>query len=226
MKKGEMVMKLKEKEIKQTQSKNAEHKKENVLLKKIEKRVSSVKKYKKVMLISIVVVLCIIIALGFLFSKSGEVTTISESSLKEIIEISELSTVEYTYNSIVTVSNEKEQKYHVAYKGIVKAGFDFNELAISDEKENKKVIITVPKIKINSVKIDEESLDFIFIKEKYNTETTYQEAYAKCVDDLIVKAEKNTQLKEMAKENAVTTIKALIKPWEEQLPEGYTIEYR
>lgn len=160
------------------------------------------------------------------YDKPGTVTTQSEVSLKDIFEIGEVSSVEYTYNSIVSISTKKVKKYHVAYKGTVKAGFNFDDIKTKDDKKNKKIVIEIPEIKINDVYVDDESLDFIFVKEKYNTETIYQEAYSKCVEDLKKKAKSNKKMLEMARENGIETIRALIMPLEEQLPEGYTVEYK
>lgn len=212
-------MKLKENE------KNIEYSDDD--FEKKEKRSKKILEKPPKVLSVIWVTLCIIIILGILFSKGGKVTTISESALKEMVESDEFSTVEYTYNSIVSVNNDKnEEMYHVAYQGIVKLGFDFNEIKITDNQNEKKIYIDIPDIKINSVNIDESSLDYIFTKDKYNTETIFQESYRKSYEDLEVKAENNVKLKEMARENAIVTIDALIKPLEAQLPDDYEIEYK
>lgn len=217
-------MEQKTKEINQEKKENIVVDFKNNIVNKGKNILSFIMKYKKYSLMCVVGVLSLSITLGFVFSKEPEVVTISETSLKEIIAASDLSTVEYTYNSIVTVSNEKEEMYHVAYDGIVKAGFDLSQLAVVDNKEEKKITITIPEIKITSAIVDDQSLEFIFIKSKYDTETTYQEAYRESTNDLVYKAEQNDDIKIMARENAVMTIKALIKPWEEQLSEGYIIE--
>ena len=170
---------------------------------------------------------CVIILIGFLISKPGQTTSISESTLKEMFEISEFSTIEYPYESIISVSDDKgKTMYHVAYKGTVKLGFDFNEIRVEELTEDNKICVYIPEIIINSTNVDESSLDYIFEKEKYDTETTFQEAYRACCTDLQQKVTGNGKLKEMAKENAIDTISALIKPMEKQLPKGYEIEYR
>ena len=168
-----------------------------------------------------------IILIGFLISKPGQATSISESTLKEMFEISEFSTIEYPYESIISVSNDKDKTmYHVAYKGTVKLGFDFNEIRVEEIPEEKKICVYIPEIIINSTNVDESSLDYIFEKEKYDTETTFQEAYRACCTDLEKKVAVNGKIKEMAKENAIDTISALIKPMEKDLPEGYEVEYK
>ena len=192
----------------------------------IPQRLKGLKKSKKIVVIAILILISAII-LSIIFAKDRKITTVVESSLKEVIETSELSTVEYIYNSTTTICDEENNpKYYVAYEGTVKAGFDFNKITTETDEENKKVIIIIPKIKINSVNINDETLDFIFVKDKYNTETTFQEAYKKSYEDLENKANTNESIKKMAYENAVDNMKAILTPLETTLPDGYTFDYR
>ncbi len=196
-------------------------------------------KNKKIMTIVAIVVVAIVVAITVAAiaknKQQPSIVTISEASLKEVIEVGELSTIEYSYNSYAPVStttktkkgDEKEEiRYYVSYEGNVKAGFDFEALTVNCDNETKTITIVIPDIKINSAHVDETSLDYIFVKEKYNTENTFQEALKICEKDLAEKANKNTTLTEMAKENAISMMKALLAPWEETLPEGYLIEYK
>ena len=87
---------------------------------------------------------------GYIFPGSEhKLTTISESTLEDVIEISDLSTVEYFFNSITEVQDEKtgDLKYHVAYEGVVDAGIDLSEVKVSVDNE-KKVIIQKNTTKI------------------------------------------------------------------------------
>lgn len=158
--------------------------------------------------------------------KEGEVTTVSKSSLEKIIEINELSTVDYTYNAIAEVINEKngKTKYYVAYEGIVSAGIDFEKISIDVKEEEKKIVIKVPEVTIHEVKVNMGTMEYIFIKEKYETETVSQEAYKASKQDLEKRVSQETQLQKMAKENAIASIKALFAPWIEQIDEEYTVE--
>ena len=68
-------------------------------------------------------------------------------------------------------------------------------------------------------------MKFLFLKNKYDTEKTFAEAYNFCEIDLRAKTENNSSIKSIAKNNAIQTIQALFKPWEEKL-KNYKIEYR
>lgn len=176
--------------------------------------------------------LIIVVVLGIWFLVSsrneGRVTTITQSSLEKMLETNDLSTLEYTYNGITTVYTQdgKTPKYYVAYEGVVTAGIDITKINVHTDQDKKVITITIPDPSVQKVSVDMGSLDFIFEKKKYETETVSQEAYKKSMKDLKNKAEKEEQLLSMAKENAVSSIKALIEPWVKQLDDGYTVEVK
>ena len=154
--------------------------------------------------------------------EEGEVNTISESTLKEVLEISQMSTAEYTYNSLLQKKAEKgELAYSVCYNGTITAGIDFSKIEIKIDDTAKTIDVTVPEPEINSINVDAGSLEYIFEDEKYNTETVNSEAYSLAVNDLEQKAYSNTEILALAKENAISTVEALLEPWTEQIA-GYT----
>ena len=113
------------------------------------------KRPKHFICVSALALLLIILALAIMFKGSGNITVSVETSLKEVLETSQLSTVEYTYNSIAEKIEDDVVKYYVKYKGVVKAGFDFDKLDVSkDTQDENKLIITIPEIIITSVDVD------------------------------------------------------------------------
>lgn len=161
-------------------------------------------------------------------SNDSRVTTVTESSLEKVLEISDLSTLDYTYNSIVDVMDEdgKTMKYHVAYEGVVTAGIDFENVDVSVDEETKIITITLPEAVVQNVEIDMGTLEYIFEEKKYETETVSQEAYKVCRADLEKKAMEEGNLLAIAKDNAVDTVNALMTPWIEQLHEEYQVEVK
>ena len=86
------------------------------------------------------------------------------------VEIDELSTVEYTYNAIANVFDEKDKKgekikYYVAYEGFVSAGIDFKKIEIQVNEAEKVVTVVLPEIEVHSTTVEMGSLDCIFVKE-------------------------------------------------------------
>jgi hypothetical protein len=211
-------------------NKNVGKSKKGVLQMKISKK--NKKKWKSILIAMGVILILLIIFISILSKKKTsesnghEVTTVSKSSLEKVLDISELSTLDYTYNAIANVYDEDNTtvKYYVAYKGTVRAGIDFDKIEVSEPDENKKILITIPDVEIQDTTVDMGSLDYIFTKSEYNKETVSQEAYQCCQEDLAQRAEETEELKQMAKDNAITSVQALIQPWLDQLEEGYTVE--
>lgn len=163
-----------------------------------------------------------------LYSEENRVTTITKASLEKVLEISDLETLDYTYNSIVDVMDEDGEKikYHVAYEGVVTAGIDFEKIAVDVEEDTKTVVITVPEAGVQNVYVDMGTLEYIFEKDRYETETVSQEAYHACCEDLEKKAKEEMSLLTIARDNAVEAVNALITPWVEQMDEEYQVEVR
>lgn len=183
-------------------------------------KVTSKRKRSPLLKIFLLVVVVSVIAIGFVTIKNsfipnrGKVITITTSSLVDIIDTTDLSTMKYTYNSLVKAVNEKNKiDYYVTYCGTIKAGIDLSEISkgISIDSKNCIITITLPPVKIHEATVDAGSLEYLFVKGK-NTEKTYAEALALCKKD-IENAASNGVLLESARENAETTIRALLSPW-------------
>ncbi len=160
-------------------------------------------------------------------NKGHRLSTVSSSTLTDVIEISNLSTLEFTYNAVVTVNTDEETpkvKYHVSYEGLVTAGIDIKKVEVSIE--DNRILITVPEATIQSVSINPGTLDFIFEKSKYNTQDVPSEAYKLCKQDLERRAQEEEDLLKVAKENAASAISALIEPWIAEVSSDYIVEVR
>ncbi len=161
--------------------------------------------------------------------EEGETVYIaSEATIRDIIEINELNTVEYTYNSIVRVTkldkdNNEEPWYAVSYNGTIAAGIDFSNIDIAINEDSRTISITIPKAEIQSTNVDIKSLEYIFAKDKYNKYSVADDAYRRACDDLKNKAEKNSEILNLAKENAISAIEGLLEPWLSQIENGYTV---
>lgn len=190
-------------------------------MKKLLECIEKLSKSTKRLIFSAILAIVLAVVLLIVFSGKSDPKISIETSLKEIITSSQLRTAEYTYNSIVEVKDGDKTKYYVSYKGTVSAGFDFENVEIVQEET--KIYIVVPEIKILEVLVDPD-LDYIFVKKKYDTETTYAEATEACKADLRAKAEVNETLKKTAEESAMDTLLALVKPFESQLEEGESFE--
>lgn len=183
---------------------------------------------KKVKIIFIVVVtLLVVVGLfsvySFIFgnpfiSEEDRLTLSAKSSLEKILDINELSTVDYTYNAIATVKGEKddegkqEVKYYCSYKGKVTAGIKFDQIKPEIDSEKKVLYLNLPKVTIQDIYVDETSIDYIFIDEDADNEIVLQEAYNACVKDLKRRINKENVIYIAGKENAIKVVEGLAQP--------------
>lgn len=181
-------------------------------------------------LIIVAVVLVLVVALFIILQVTGkeepEPEVITVSTLEKIINVSELSTFTAVYNGIAEVMNEKKTEeidYYVSYEAKVEAGIDFEEIGISVDNETKVITVNIPEVYITEVNVDIASMDFIFLNEKANASTVTQEAFKACEADVQKESEQQTAIYDLAKQNAINVLTALIKPIIEQLDAEYTL---
>lgn len=175
-----------------------------------------------------IVIVIVIWRQFFSDSKPKDTTSIETSSkLQKVLQISELSTYQVSFNGVASVSDiENKPLYHVAYEAKVGIGLDMEQLKVEvDEshEEDKKIIVTLPEIKIADVDIDPGSLDYIFEDNSADTEEISITSLPACKADAEADCKSNGLMFELAKENAVNTIKALMQPFIEQNSD-YTLE--
>lgn len=184
------------------------------------------KEYKWKKLVFVVVILLILVVL-YEFSGHREVTvnTICKANLAKILDTSQLSTIEYTYNAVVAIDKQyfDSNKYYVLYEGTVQAGIDFSKISINIDENHKIITILIPDVTIQSTNPRAETLEFLFTDNEYNTENVFAEAYNACVSDLKLRAENETALFDMARENAKSAVMALISPWVMSIDSSYTV---
>jgi len=138
-----------------------------------------------------------------------------------------MKTVEYDYNAIAQVNKDKKTvKYYVSYKGTVNAGIDFSKIDVSINGNKKIITLELPPVEIQSIEVAMEEMKFIFTKDKYETEKVTQEAYKACCSDLEKRISEENILFDVARDNAVSSIKALFKPLIDASNEDYTIEIK
>lgn len=150
-------------------------------------------------------------------NQKKEQTTIETSAkLEKILQISELSTYQVTFNGVTDVKDDTDTLlYHVSYNAKVGIGLNMEEIRVTIDEgsdENKKIIVTLPEIKITEANVDPGSLDYIFVEQSANTENVSMTALPACKADAEAECRSNDVILELARENAVNTVKALTEP--------------
>lgn len=165
-------------------------------------------------------------AIPILIQKDMDPKIEVSTTLSKILEKSDLSTFQVTYNGVAKINdnkNPKEVSYYVAYKAKTNAGFNVKELKYDINKENKEIIISIPKIKLHDPFVDIESLDYIFYDNDKDELGVSEEAYKACCTDVKKESEKETAIYEIAKENAKNLIKGLAEPFVENMEGNYKL---
>lgn len=159
-----------------------------------------------------------------IIGEEGKVTTNIDARLEEVVRSGRLYTAEYPYNGYVAVTDDEgAAKYYVAYEGTVKAGIDdIKDINLTVDKDSKTITIQLPEVKVYPPEVDAGTLEYIFVDEKYNTETVASEAFKKASEDIRTKVENDNEFKMAATETVKTAERAIIKPWLNLVEEGET----
>lgn len=158
-------------------------------------------------------------------NRKSQPQIVTESQLKKIINVSELSTFTAVYNGVAQVMNEEKPEktdYYVSYEARVDVGIDFGKIGIDKDDEEKIIRLTIPEVNITDVVVDIASLDYIFLNDKANAVSVSQEAYKACEEDVKNESAGQEEIFELAEQNAENIVTALVRPVVEPL--GYTIE--
>lgn len=154
-----------------------------------------------------------------IIGEEGKVTTVTESTLQDVIKKSQLYTVEYPYNGSAAVcDDEGNVTYYVAYEGTVKAGIDAAQVTVKEidadaDSDTGTITIQLPPVQIENPVVNAGTMEYIFKDKKYNTETVAEDAYRHAEEDLAERVRNDTDIKACAVESAKAAVKALIEPW-------------
>lgn len=162
-------------------------------------------------LLGVSLVLLLIIVRVFGFFDKGEEKIITSSTLTEIIDISELSTAQFTYNGIAEIYKDEKQekvKCYIRYDAKVKAGINMKEVKFEIDNENKTVKPILPEIKITAKLVDDQSLSFI----PANTKVEMKDVLVACKKDAEQEAKESQELLVSSEKNLKSIIEALLYP--------------
>lgn len=156
----------------------------------------------------------------------SEPEIVTVSALQQIVAVSELSTFTAVYNGVADVKNEDDPTktdYYVSYEAKVNAGIDFEKILFRLNEEEKHIRVTLPKVHITKISVDITSLDYIFLDPSKNTAAISGQAYQACEADVQAESEQEEAIFELARQNAENMVKALLRPFLEQLDAGYVL---
>lgn len=167
--------------------------------------------------IAIAVLAVLVLYFGGAF-KEREVTTFTSTTLTEIMEISNLSTAKYIHNGIAKSMIEgKSGEHYINYKAVVKPNVDFKEIQFDMDDEAKTIRLILPEEFDFEVELFTDSFHYY----PSSSDLTIKEVSYICEKDAAEKAKGNSALVQIARENLINTIVALLEPISKA--NGYTI---
>lgn len=180
-----------------------------------------------IVVIAGVMVVAVLGITGVMGSKKKEPQIITTSALYKIVNVSKLSTYQCVYNAICTVKDEEGNvSYYISYEAKVNAGIAFDEIRIDVDEEGKTVNISIPETEITGVNVDIASLDYMFVDSKLDQSKISEKAYKACIEDVERRTEEESNIRELAQQNAENTVKALVKPFIEQIDNEYVLNIK
>lgn len=173
-----------------------------------------------------IVIVALLICVAFFFM--GRMTRTSGNNQKmsaivlenRLAEVSELASITYSYTNMAEFENSKDfygmtlpfttKGFILTYDGEIKAGIDLSEAQVN--MNGKEVTITLPKAKVLSHEINEDSIEVFDETTSIFNSFKIEDYQAFCSDqkkEMEAKAEKKGLLKE-AHTKAIKSIKTLI----------------
>lgn len=198
------------------------------------RKINSVKsKFKKVLLLIIICLICF--SLGALFFGRGggfvgesvetsEDSTVSVNTVKTVLKpASELITGKYYYTNAVSDEDPvsivglnlpgTSNKYVFTYDGIISAGYDLQKANIKIDNDSNTILIKMPKLKIISSEVDENSFEIVFKQNSvFNDDDIEQNAKtrAACAKLMKKKAMNDKNFIKLTRENAEVVLKSFL----------------
>lgn len=158
-------------------------------------------------IVLVLIVLAVLVVLGIYGGYAKKEKTITALQLQKAVDVQELSTAEFTYNGVAVYEKNKKEIY-IKYASRVKAGIDLKDVVFTVQPAEKKIEITLPKIKINDVIIDTSFIDYI----PSNPDLELKEVIRVCKDDVRTRAIADGMFLETASNNLKAMMSAVIRP--------------
>lgn len=176
--------------------------------------------------VKIACALILVLVLVFLFGvvlplalDNDETQYLSESSLKQAVDIDDLSTVDYVYTGIAEKTGKflwaDTVDYRVRYEAHIRASFDMSAIRFEIDEEGKMVTAILPEAKIEPPIVNED--EFGFLPE--NAKADIAEVIGLCREDAANEFDER-QIREEANRNLEDVVKALTLP----LLDGWTLQ--
>ena len=156
-----------------------------------------------------------------IIGSDGEVVNVNSTpNLVEVVNTYQLSTMKYSYTSILRQYDGDKLLYCVRYEGTIEFLIDMSAIEVSFDETNKVINVILPDFTFE--RYVDEDLDFIFEDDSYNNRNVGTHVLEECNEDFEDKTPDYMML-DMARETAKNEIRALTTPIVAQYYSDYTL---
>ena len=133
----------------------------------------------------------------------------TDSDLEKVVDISELSTVEYVYRGIAERKGWFDMvDLRVKYEAHVRATFDMSQIKIHADHDAKTITVTLPEPIIQDPELNENQFGYL----PESATGDLPDIIRLCREDAINEVRAESQIKERAYDSLKSTVKALTEP--------------
>lgn len=141
-------------------------------------------------------------------------------AVEKALAVEQLWTFKQNYQGVAKVSETKKNgkvkdHYSVKYSGSAVGGIN-GRCSVSVDEDYKIITVTLPEASVVDIQVDFGSMQFMWNKSKYNTETVSAEAYKACVKHLKEIVARDTSLLESAKRSSIAQVESLMQPFKKE----------
>lgn len=164
------------------------------------------------LIVVVVIVATTVIILGVVIPASQPTQPnkyYTDSDLEKVVDISELSTVEYVYRGIAErVGWFDRVDLRIKYEAHVRASFDMSSIKIHADHDAKTIEVTLPEPTIQEPELNEN--EFGYLPE--SAVGDLPDIIRLCREDAISEVRSESQIKERAYDSIKSTVQALTEP--------------
>ena len=139
-------------------------------------------------------------------------TTITTSTLTEMVETDKLTTAKYIHHGIARAKIADKKGGYVLYYAIVKPNIELSEIQYMVDDEAKTVTVILPEFDLDVELIEDDNEHKFYYHPSNMSEWTATDVSNICKFDAQQKARDNKELMDLARESVEDAITALLDP--------------
>lgn len=179
-------------------------------------------------LIKVVLILAFIVFLvfGFLYTtkKPKTIKAVVSTILNEQKTISELSILRVPHGDMIIKNDDSGKEIErIVYTGSIEYAIEFSDIKVTEDINNKIVIITLPNIEVINTIVPLTNIHIIPTKDTGKGNGLF-DRQKECENHIIKQFETNQEMRQLAEESVTNTMKNFLEPIIKGIDSSYTLK--